>query len=164
MLLTELQKWFASNCDGDWEHEFGVKIGTLGNPGWFVEIDLKATRLAEHAFITVDHDQSDSDWIRCWVEESKFNGVGDPSKLEAILQTFIDWAKTIGPDWLEPLEPPSEEEQEAARDRHLWSSLGDEVGPETCTEPDCPKKRIPLSVKCRQHHFEMITHRPAPKL
>ncbi|MFK0239099.1 Imm53 family immunity protein, partial [Streptomyces vinaceus] len=29
----------------DWEHEWGVKIATLDNPGWTVEIDLEETDL-----------------------------------------------------------------------------------------------------------------------
>ena len=36
--LEALQHWYESQCDGDWEHEFGVKIGTLDNPGWMVDI------------------------------------------------------------------------------------------------------------------------------
>lgn len=29
-----LQKWYKSQCDGDWEHEYGIKIETVDNPGW----------------------------------------------------------------------------------------------------------------------------------
>ncbi|WP_239135544.1 Imm53 family immunity protein, partial [Actinoplanes derwentensis] len=27
--LTWLQGWYATQCDGDWEHEYGVSIETL---------------------------------------------------------------------------------------------------------------------------------------
>ncbi|MFE2849501.1 Imm53 family immunity protein, partial [Streptomyces scopuliridis] len=33
-LLDWLQNWYTQQCDGDWEHEWGVKIATLDNPGW----------------------------------------------------------------------------------------------------------------------------------
>jgi hypothetical protein len=32
--LTWLQAWYAEQCDGDWEHQFGVSVETLDNPGW----------------------------------------------------------------------------------------------------------------------------------
>jgi ribosomal protein L37E len=36
-LLSKLSDWYAAQCDGDWEHEFGIHIGTLDNPGWSVK-------------------------------------------------------------------------------------------------------------------------------
>ena len=41
--LTQLQQWYLSNCNGDWEHTYGVSIGTLDNPGWSVKIELTGT-------------------------------------------------------------------------------------------------------------------------
>jgi hypothetical protein len=32
-ILPWLQGWYATQCDGDWEHEYGVSIETLDNPG-----------------------------------------------------------------------------------------------------------------------------------
>ena len=32
-IISKLQDWYFSKCDEDWEHEFGVKIDTLDNPG-----------------------------------------------------------------------------------------------------------------------------------
>jgi hypothetical protein len=42
-LLGALGAWYAEQCDGDWEHEFGVKIETLDNPGWLIQVDLPGT-------------------------------------------------------------------------------------------------------------------------
>ena len=44
-VLDDLQKWYTSNCDGEWQEEYGVEIGTLDNPGWSVTIDLEDTNL-----------------------------------------------------------------------------------------------------------------------
>ena len=33
-VFQRLQKWYKSQCNGDWEHSFGIKIETLDNPGW----------------------------------------------------------------------------------------------------------------------------------
>nr|TKK07812.1 hypothetical protein SrhCFBP13529_11555 [Stenotrophomonas rhizophila] len=43
--LDRLQKWYADQCDGDWEHSFGIRIDTLDNPGWTVSVDLTDTAL-----------------------------------------------------------------------------------------------------------------------
>lgn len=31
-----LSNWHKLNCNGDWEHTYGIKIETLDNPGWLV--------------------------------------------------------------------------------------------------------------------------------
>ena len=38
--LQLLQEWYVAQCDGDWEHSYGVKIDTLDNPGWSLKVDL----------------------------------------------------------------------------------------------------------------------------
>lgn len=40
MLIDRLEDWYQSNCDGDWEHGFGVTIESLDNPGWSLTADL----------------------------------------------------------------------------------------------------------------------------
>jgi hypothetical protein len=42
--ISWLEDWYTAQCDGDWEHGYGVHVGTLDNPGWRVEIDLVGTR------------------------------------------------------------------------------------------------------------------------
>jgi hypothetical protein len=37
-LIKWIQQWYVSQCDGDWEHECGIKITTLDNPGWDIKI------------------------------------------------------------------------------------------------------------------------------
>lgn len=49
--LTWLQAWYATQCDGEWEHEHGVSIETLDNPGWFLKLDLRETSLDGLTFI-----------------------------------------------------------------------------------------------------------------
>jgi hypothetical protein len=91
-VLLQLQQWYESRCDGDWEHGFGVSIGTLDNPGWIVSIDLNGTGLENRKFPTVENSGSGQDWVKCWVDDGKFNGAGGPQKLEEILATFLGWA------------------------------------------------------------------------
>jgi len=42
-----IQRWFADQCDGEWEHSHGITIGTVDNPGWSIEIDLDETSLSD---------------------------------------------------------------------------------------------------------------------
>jgi hypothetical protein len=32
--LQELQEWFHSHCDGEWEQKKAIEIVTCDNPGW----------------------------------------------------------------------------------------------------------------------------------
>jgi hypothetical protein len=90
--LQALEAWYASQCDGDWEHNFGINIETLDNPGWAVRIDLAETPLAGRRFEQVRIDRSADDWLRCSVEAEVFKGRGGPGNLHQILDIFIGWA------------------------------------------------------------------------
>ena len=87
-----LQRWYAGQVDGDWEHEFGIRIATLDNPGWTVEIDIQATSLEARTFTRVQEQRATDDWLDCRIADGKFLGDGDPSKLERILRIFLVWA------------------------------------------------------------------------
>ena len=95
--LQELQDWYRSQCNGEWEHAGGVTIGTLDNPGWSVDIDLGGTTLDQKAFETVSHGvgegavDGEDNWLVCRVEGKIFRGRGGPNKLEEILQIFLRW-------------------------------------------------------------------------
>jgi hypothetical protein len=44
MSISTLERWYASQCNGDWEYGYGVHIETLDKPGWMVQIDLHNTK------------------------------------------------------------------------------------------------------------------------
>ena len=52
-LLSWLQTWYASMCDDEWEFHEGIKILSVSNPGWSVEINLEGT-IAED--LSMSHD------------------------------------------------------------------------------------------------------------
>ncbi|WP_442867196.1 Imm53 family immunity protein [Acidovorax sp. NCPPB 3576] len=33
-----ITKWYQIKCDGQWEHEFGIEIKNIDNPGWCIQI------------------------------------------------------------------------------------------------------------------------------
>ena len=88
-----LGNWYKENCYDDWEHSYGVKIDTLDNPGWAVKIDLEYTNMEDIEFPKYKIDNSDDDWIICYVRNEKFMGYGDPDKLEEIIKVFKEWVE-----------------------------------------------------------------------
>jgi len=98
--LEELQNGYFSQCNEDWEHTYGLSIGTLDNPGWSVTIELTDTDLADKDFtvhsygVENDAEHSGNNWIICKVDGNKFIGHGGPMKLEEILNVFLSWAKS----------------------------------------------------------------------
>ena len=89
--LQAIEEWYASVCNGDWEHSYGVKIETLDNPGWRVEIDLRETPLESRHLERVVIERTDDDWVHCWTENGKFNGAGGARNLSEILLFFGRW-------------------------------------------------------------------------
>lgn len=97
-ILQALQEWYAQQCDGDWEHTYGIMIETLDNPGWLVKVDLTDTALNGRHFTVVADNvdgggwQQGERWLRCYVEGSVWHGAGDETKLATILRLFLSWA------------------------------------------------------------------------
>ena len=94
--LTELQEWYASQCNGDWEHDQRIRISTIDNPGWSLSINLEDTDLEGQAFADVEERYDHpTDWLRCWVGEGQFQGAGGPYQLPRILRIFLAWAAAV---------------------------------------------------------------------
>ncbi|MDD3404170.1 MAG: immunity 53 family protein [Hespellia sp.] len=89
--LEWLQKWYKINCDGLWEHLYGIIIETLDNPGWHVKIELHETKYANLQPESVKRDNGDDDWFKCAVSNEVFEGFGDCTKLEMIIKIFRKW-------------------------------------------------------------------------
>jgi hypothetical protein len=86
--LNWIENWFQANCDGDWEHEYGVEITTTDNPGWMITADIKGTIFES---IVIEYklvEQNEMDWYGYSIVNSKFVGVGDPRKLSFLLDLF----------------------------------------------------------------------------
>ena len=92
--LSRLRNWYAAQCDGDWEHSYGIKIDTLDNPGWMLSIDLADTELQSKAFEPILRGDSEDDieWLHCKVESNKFEAAGGVPNLPDMLEAFLSWA------------------------------------------------------------------------
>ena len=103
-VLIRIQQWYASQCNGDWEHQFGVRIDTLDNPGWLVRIDLAGTSLEHQGFpeiaegVGAERHPDATRWIYCWLRGNVWEGAGDETQLTRLLQVFLDWADAASAD------------------------------------------------------------------
>ncbi len=91
-VFKSLQKWYSQQCDGEWEHSYGISIETIDNPGWHVKINLEDTVIAEREFEEIRVDRNEDDWLICRVAEMNFVGIGGPLNLEEIISIFSDWS------------------------------------------------------------------------
>jgi len=93
-VLVWLQGWYAAQCDGDWEHERGVKIETLDNPGWAIRIDLEGTDLEGQEYPRHEADINTHNWVRAWTSDRAFHAACGPANLSEALTLFRSWATT----------------------------------------------------------------------
>lgn len=91
-LIEKLNFWYQAQCNGDWEHQFGISINTIDNPGWKVVIDLCGTRWENLSIerITIDHDNHQLDWMHFEISNSKFIGTSSPMNLSALIEKFFE--------------------------------------------------------------------------
>jgi len=73
-----------------WEHGSGIKIETIDNPGWHVEINLEGTSAEGKKLDKIFIEKKESDWLYLEIKEKLFIGAGDPDKLNEIVRKFID--------------------------------------------------------------------------
>ncbi len=92
--LIELQEWYKSNCNGEWEHEYGLKIKTLDNPGWEVGLSGENNKKTFNIFI----ENSDEDWFCIKADDRKFYGYGGLDNLAIILEYASLWIHNKFPD------------------------------------------------------------------
>ncbi|MCB2377767.1 immunity 53 family protein [Hymenobacter sp. BT635] len=90
-LLQRIQRWYLINCNGDWEHSYGISITTLDNPGWWVKIDLQETCL-EKAELTQQStvERSFTNWVSWHIKNQQFVAFGGPENLDEILSYFLN--------------------------------------------------------------------------
>lgn len=88
--IDRLQKWYLSNCNGDWEHQYGIKVETIDNPGWSVKVELLETKLQEKKIKTIDKERSEYDWLYCVIEDYILKGYCGPENLNELLEIILD--------------------------------------------------------------------------
>jgi hypothetical protein len=91
MSVSQLENWYAGQCNGEWEHGYGVHIETLDNPGWKVRIDLHDTGKQHSTLTRIAVDRSQHDWIQYRVEKQEFHIACGPTNLSEAIDLFVHW-------------------------------------------------------------------------
>jgi len=86
--IAWLQQWYIAQCDDEWEHEYGIKIETMDNPGWLIKIDLKYTNMEDVRIKTSTTNSSHDDWYTIEIVDSVFTGLSSFNNLEILLKKF----------------------------------------------------------------------------
>lgn len=92
--LSKIMAWYTSHCDGEWEHQQGVSIQTLDNPGWLLKVNLIGTNLENATMMPISEDCDElsnpeaGGWIDCRIKEQEFVGASDPTQLPRLINTL----------------------------------------------------------------------------
>ena len=94
--LYLLQRWYVQQCNGEWEHSFGVNIDTLDNPGWTIRVDLAETAHAGLAHDWSRVERSEHDWVHWRVHADRFEAACGPTNLNEAIVAFLDFVGSHG--------------------------------------------------------------------
>src|SRR5207248_263905 len=85
-VLERIQAWHKAQLERGRDPSLGVRIETLRErPGWSVQIDLAGTRLSGLKLAPYKEGVTDRDWLAYRIKDDRFEGIGDPTKLQALL-------------------------------------------------------------------------------
>ena len=88
--LVRLQEWYLSQCNGDWGHGRGVRIDTLDNPGWAIDISIVGTNREDTALQSFEIERNNDDWIHFAREDGTVKIRCGPISLEESINRFLD--------------------------------------------------------------------------
>ena len=95
--LEWLQRWYLSHCNEDWEHQYGISINNLDNPGWYLTVDLVGTELQWREFKEVSIKRTGEDWVHCEItgprDLPKFVARGGALSLTEMVEIFRNWVE-----------------------------------------------------------------------
>lgn len=98
--LDWLMNWYVRECNNGWMHSYGVRIDTLGNPGWTIEIDLGETSLEGRSFEPkhgepagdLDEWRKLGSWWTAEVDGVRFKAACGATDLPAVIGVCREWA------------------------------------------------------------------------
>jgi hypothetical protein len=92
--LDFLVTWYTEQCDGDWEHSYGISIESLDNPGWKVDIPIEDTELDGRVLERTRIEDSDESWTLTWSDGKVFYARCGAGDLATVLKVFQEFRTT----------------------------------------------------------------------
>lgn len=86
--LRFLTDWFTRHCDGDWEHGSHIRIESLDNPGWALDVSLVGTALDGRVVDWVRSEQDEMRWLHWRSTGDRFEARCGPRELGRALDAF----------------------------------------------------------------------------
>jgi hypothetical protein len=96
MELERVVEWYRVQCNGDWEHQNGVKLDTLDNPGWSLNVHLTDTDVAATLLPWTTIERSETDWLFYEVKDDLFRGRCGVGNLVEMLGVFLKFVEEAG--------------------------------------------------------------------
>ena len=93
-MLDRLGTWYATQCDGEWEREYGITLGTQEHGGWHLRVDLVGTDLAGDELSRDLVARGEHDWVEAWSDGFTFDAMGGPGNLGELLDAFSRFAES----------------------------------------------------------------------
>ena len=98
-VLERIQAWHKAQAERGRDLSLGVRIETLKEKaGWSVHIDLAGTPLSGLTLAPYREGVTERDWLAYRVQNDRFEGIGDPTKLQALLFAFLELAARTNAD------------------------------------------------------------------
>jgi len=90
-----LASWYSARCDGEWEHEFGVRLETIDNPGWNLQVDLVGTEMEGRVVDQVTQIPEGGGWVIIASDGSVFEASCDPMSLRLVVHEFEKFVREV---------------------------------------------------------------------
>lgn len=87
-MIEWLQEWYLRHCNGNWEHQNGINIYTVDNPGWSISINLRGTSLEGVEIAYSLNEISETEWEGYLISNNIFKGGCSPTRLNNIIEVF----------------------------------------------------------------------------
>lgn len=91
-LLVALGEWYASQCDGDWEHGYRIHASVGFGSEWRFRVDLEDTPLEGMPPPTI----ADPSQSSATIDGTIYRAAGTGKGLPQAIDTFITWAGHTG--------------------------------------------------------------------
>ena len=93
-MLDQLGTWFAAQCNGEWENQYGVTIATQEDGSWLLRVDLVGTPLAGDELARDLIARSEKDWVEVWSDGFTFTAAGGGDNLGELSAAFARFANS----------------------------------------------------------------------
>jgi len=97
-LINWLEGWYESNCDGSWEHLYGISIDTIDNPGWHLKVNILDTLYENVTFDDITIERTEHDWMFCRKIDGNIDCAGGPRNLNEMLEIIKKWMEENKPN------------------------------------------------------------------